>query len=334
MVVVNFDLALTARGDAASGMGAAFGELSARLQGRASALFVVLAGVGIGLLQRSRGERIRRVLARRGVLLIVLGCLLLVVWPADILHYYGTWFLLAAALVGVPPRGLGLLAAVVVLAFWVLAIAGVDYEAHWNFATLEYAGMGTADGLVRHLVFNGFHPTLPWFGFLLTGWALSARLSSAGGGAGRIALIGVLCWAGAELLAGSIGGGELADLLRTDSMPPGPLYMVAAGGAAVALIALLARRERRASPGHREPLVHRVLGAVGRMALTLYVGHVALGILPAYLVTDLTTGPRWSDATAGWVTLGWLATATAVTYNLDRRGHRGPLEVLFRRLGG
>jgi len=43
----------------------------------------------------------------------------------------------------------------------------VDYEAGWDFTTLTYTGFWTIDGFVRNLFYNGFHPVIPWFAFML-----------------------------------------------------------------------------------------------------------------------------------------------------------------------
>ena len=50
-----------------------------------------------------------------------------------------------------------------------------DYETGWNWRSLEYTGLWTADGLLRHLFFNGFHPVVPWTAFLLLGMWLGRQ---------------------------------------------------------------------------------------------------------------------------------------------------------------
>ena len=78
--------------------------LGDRIEGKAGALFVVLAGVGVSLrahrgldFERTRIER--RALLERAAILMSLGLLLMHLWPWDILHFYGVYLLLAIPLV-------------------------------------------------------------------------------------------------------------------------------------------------------------------------------------------------------------------------------------------
>lgn len=332
MVLVNFDLAL------GSQVGPVWvGRLVESVQGRASALFVVLAGIGIQLLSRSRGSMIRATLTRRGVALLGLGLLLLPLWPADILHFYGAWFLLAIPCLGWRPRALGAFAVLVILLFPALLVAGIDYERHWNFETLEYTGLLSLDGMVRHLTINGFHPTVPWFAFVLMGMAVAERLLDRSRSPIPLAwAFGALALA-AKLIGDSLVEGldpEIAPLLGTDSMPPGPLYMLSAGSTALAITSLCVAWGRAQAAGHGAGVhgVARVLAATGRAALTLYVAHVLTGVIPPYLFYEAAAGPGWSRpaVTAWW--LIWSGVGMGYAAHLARASRAGPLERAFRRV--
>ncbi len=328
MVLVNFELAL--------GAGATGTSLSGPVQGRASALFVVLAGVGIWLISQSRAAGARATLLRRGVVLLGGGLLLFTVWPADILHFYGLWFLMAGLLAGATARTYAVLGIVTCFAFPALLALGIDYERHWNFGTLEYASPWSADGLLRHLLFNGFHPTVPWFAFLCAGFALAPKLLAERAPLLRIAAISGAIAAGTEWifrsLSASAGSLDEEALLNTASMPPTPPYIVAAGATAICALALcLATSKRLLRPG---PLhtPFRLVASAGRFALTLYVGHVLVGILPFHL--DPAAPPKWGSPSVALWWLAWCTLAFAAAAFAESRGKRGPLEVLFRRLGG
>lgn len=326
MVLVNFDLAL-------GGGGASVSSLA---QGRASALFVVLAGVGIWLITQSRGNGARKTLVRRGAVLFAGGLLLFTVWPADILHFYGLWFLLAGLLAGASPRAYAVLGIVVCFAFPVLLALGFDYERHWNFLTLEYTSPWSKDGFVRHLLFNGFHPTVPWFAFLCAGFALAPKLLAKRPPLLRIAAISGAIAAATEATFWTLAKGadslDEAALLNTASMPPTPPYIVAAGATAVCVLSLcLATSRHLLKPGLlRTPF--RFTASAGRFALTLYVGHVLIGILPFHL--DPASPPRWEGHEVAFWWLAWCTLAFVAAGLAESKGKRGPLEVLFRRLGG
>ncbi|MEM9381970.1 MAG: heparan-alpha-glucosaminide N-acetyltransferase domain-containing protein [Planctomycetota bacterium] len=337
MAIVNFDLALS-DGSGPAWLGAAIESV----QGRASALFVVLAGVGLVLLGRSRGARTRRTVLRRGLVLFTAGTLLLPLWPADILHFYGAWFLLAAPLLGPEGRGPSTVfcaaaATAVVALFPALLVAGVDYERHWNFETLEYAGLFTADGFPRHVLFNGFHPTVPWFSFVLLGmavarWVLDPRRSALPLAAAAAAV--AVATETAAPYAVAAAGRELGPLFDTASIPPGPPYVVAAGATAVAVLALCVAAGRRPARWRATRAAREVLGAAGRCALSLYVLHVVTGIVPPHLVAGDAGPPAWSRAqVATWWAI-WCALAFGGATWLARRGKAGPLEWLFRRVTG
>ncbi|MGR3616785.1 MAG: heparan-alpha-glucosaminide N-acetyltransferase domain-containing protein [Paracoccaceae bacterium] len=107
MVLVNFRIAanVTPMGDWPS-------LITSMLEGRAAALFVVLAGIGIALARPSAA-----LMLRRGVFLFVLGLANLTIFDADILHFYGVYFLLAIPFVTASPRTL-------TGAFWVILAFG------------------------------------------------------------------------------------------------------------------------------------------------------------------------------------------------------------------
>jgi len=140
------------------------------LSGRAAATFVVLAGIGLGL-ARHRDDTMALTL-RRAVFLGVIGCLNMLIFPADILHYYAVYFVIGALCLRWSVRRLLIGIAIANAVFLVLLLT-LDYDAGWNWTTLDYSGFWTPSGFVRNLFFNGWHPVFPWVGFLLLGLALS-----------------------------------------------------------------------------------------------------------------------------------------------------------------
>ena len=95
MVIVNFKVVLGEKGDSWVKL------LASVFDGKASATFVVLAGVGIALgtnsalrindLSKLRVAQIK--IAKRALFLFVIGLSYMVIWPADILHFYGVYML-------------------------------------------------------------------------------------------------------------------------------------------------------------------------------------------------------------------------------------------------
>ena len=127
---------------------------------------------------------------------------------------------------------------------------------------------------MRHLLFNGWHPVLPWLAFFLWGMGLAKlplqearcqRRLLGGGLAVFLLCRGLSAWLPAWLPA-------WAPLLGLAPLPPAPLYIFSAGGLATALIgACLCWGQARAGG----PLTLR---ALGRCTLSVYLAHVLLGM--------------------------------------------------------
>src|SRR5260221_6244762 len=146
------------------------------LDGRAAALFIILAGIGTSL--RTRGDAAplagdpeegdavdlrqvaRRILVRRGIFLLVAGFLNLVIWKGDILRVYGVSLIVAAGLIDASNRRLLQTALSFLLAFVVL-MGLFDYDTHWNWDELIYGDIWSPAGIVRNLLYDGFRRVFP-----------------------------------------------------------------------------------------------------------------------------------------------------------------------------
>lgn len=250
------------------------------LEGRAAALFVVLAGVGLGLAAERTGKAFTPVVLKRAAFLLVVGLVNSLVFPADILHFYAFYFLIGAICLGMRSRRLWALSAGVILLFPILLFV-FDYDRGWDWETLTYDGFWTADGFVRNLLFNGWHPIIPWSAFVVIGIAISRfRLD-------RVRTQIVMLLTGAAIAVATegaswvLGQTVLADdpelhiaFLTTSVIPPTPLYMVASAGTAVACIGggLLV------TPALRSIGMLKVFTRTGRQTLTLYIAHILLGM--------------------------------------------------------
>jgi uncharacterized protein len=327
MVLVNFELSLTKSAEPSW-----LATATSLVQGRASALFVVLAGFGLQLMARAQGDlgRTRVVVLRRALFLAVIGYAFLPLWPADILHFYALYFVVGAIALGWSERGLWVAATSFIVAFFVFGLP--VHHRGWNYETLEYAGLWTLEGGLRNLFLNGFHPVLPWCAFLLWGMWLARHYCSGALRGPRPILVCSTVAVAIELASrvltmGAAGDEELVTLVGTASIPPVPLYMYAAGATATAVLLgwLFVVDEREALPRRLlRPLAH-----TGQLALTLYVAHVVVGI-GAFHETgaDLTL----PETVAWWA--GFCVLAVAASHAYRAFFATGPLEWLLRRAGG
>ncbi|ARZ74356.1 hypothetical protein CCR98_09270 [Stenotrophomonas sp. WZN-1] len=323
MVLVNFRLALAVPAEGTSWLAGVF----RLLEGKASATFVTLAGLGLVLAtQRSGWMQASMQTWRRAAFLLALGLLNLTLFPADILHYYAVYFALAVLWLRASPRVLlASIVALAVVSFW--ALLHWNYSEGWNWQTLEYADLWNWPGAVRNLLFNGFHPLLPWMCFFLLGMLLARLPLSQPRVQLALLLLGVLLLGAGQGVQCLAQGTPWQAWLGTQPMPPGPAYVLTGAGAACSVIAACLWLTRVHPGDWLEPFT-----AAGRMTLTLYVGHILLGMGTLEWL-GLLDGSASLPAVLLWALL-FLMLATGAAWLWSWRFARGPLEAVMRRIAG
>jgi uncharacterized membrane protein len=292
--------------------------------GRASALFAVLAGVGLALARATPGGAC----ARAAVVAAIGLTLGLVDAPvAIILVHYGVLFCCAAPFLRLPARVLGPLAAAWLVLSPVLAHLLRPLVPPGPGGNPSWLSLSDPARLLTELVLTGYYPVLQWAGYLLAGLAVGRLALQRTAVASALLAAGALVATAAAVvsaaLLGPLGGSAFVDTsLRTyGTTPTGtwwwlavasphsgtPFDLLHTAGSAVAVLGgwlLLARAARTA-------LVP--LAAAGSMTLTLYSLHVlALGLglrsLAAHAVLAVAGATLWRST-----------------------GQRGPLEALATR---
>jgi uncharacterized membrane protein YeiB len=331
MVIVNFKIAMGVEGGTGS-----LGFLVTAIEGRAAATFIVLAGIGLGLAGVKGLDQTITVTIKRALFLLVIGLLNMTIFDADILHYYAFYFLFGVLLL---PRGKWVLIGTLIalnLAF-VIMILTLDYDAGWNWNSYIYSGFWTPIGFVRNLFFNGWHPVIPWLGFLLFGIVLSRVTLANRRTQLKLVAGGAIAFATAEGLSALLlfwllpERADLAELLTTAPVPPMPLYMLAGIGAGCVVVGLCLL----ISDGLMKTGILRLLAPAGRQTLTLYIAHVLIGMgtLEAFGMLDGQTGEQ-TVGQAVAASLLFCAIATLYALIWSRWFKRGPVEALMRKCAG
>lgn len=146
--------------------------------GRASALFALLAGVGLALASGGttvpRGETLRRACVAtsvRAALLVVVGLIIgtLDSGVAVILVYYGLFFVAALPFLGARPVVLLPLAAAWAVLAPVLSHVWRQDMPAGSGGNPTFATLAEPVELLRELVLTGYYPALPWMAYLLAG---------------------------------------------------------------------------------------------------------------------------------------------------------------------
>lgn len=312
MVIVNFGVVMAAEG-----------PLFDALAGKAAATFVILAGIGIGLSRIAPGD-----LMRRAAFLFVIGMVNALIFPADIIHFYAVYFVFAALVLRASARALFGMAGLIILAGAGFILL-LDYDAGWDWQTLDYAGFWTVSGFLRNLIFNGWHPVFPWLAFLLVGMGVARMDLGRGAVQARLCGLGLgLALAAAAASRGVIGlsgDPEIALIAGLGPIPPMPIYMVMGIGSGLAVIGGVLWLSPRLAP------VTALLAQPGRQSLTLYVAHIVLG-MGAMEAMGLIGAGDGRQALI-WA-FGFCVIAAIYAHIWARIIGRGPLEALMRRLTG
>lgn len=300
--------------------------------GRASILFVVLAGLGVSLLagDRSPGRLSSAAtkLAFRAALLLPLGLALqeLDTNVLVILQYYALYFLVAAAVVPLGDRMVLALSGVLVVAGPVAYIGLGLAQPGWFAAGGPAAWTDEPTQILRDLLLTGSYPLATWSGPVVFGvWlgrrdlrSTTTRVRLLLGGCAGAGLAYGLAWALTERYGNPTAQLSWTQLVVAEAHSQMPLWLAGAMGTATAVLGaslLLASRLPRLS----WPLV-----ATGQLALTVYVGHLlVLAAWPELLQRDTVGGAARTVAVFTLVTAAlctaWRALAS-----------RGPLEAALR----
>lgn len=293
-----------------------------RMEGKWAAVFVVLAGVGIGL-QAAKASTalaratLRRSLLTRAVILLAIGIVHQHWWTWDILAFYGVYIAASVVFLRAPSSVL-----------WG-AIAAMSVASGWQWMHFERPDLNfwTLEGALGKLFFWGNHPAVPWFSLLLFGLLL-ARLDLRSTVVRHrlfVAAFVVLCVAEALNLRVRDGGPgvldpSILDMFRTWPRPTRPGFVVSGiAFATIAILVALALTESRA-----ESRFVVALSAAGQLALTLYIVHVPAVLLPqahGWMPTTLPGVIAYASAFYG------VSVAGALWWR--RRFDRGPLEGLL-----
>lgn len=338
MIIVNFKIVF-------GGEGPEWVKTFADLfTGKAAAAFVVLAGVGIALMTNSSLQpgmesifKERRLkIAKRALLLFLIGTSYLVIWPADILHFYGIYMLITLLLLRSNEKIiLGI--AIGMILVYPITMAIWDYETAWNFTTLKYADLWSVNGFVRNLFYNGFHPVLPWTAFMLIGLWFGRKDLTNNAFVKKTFQVSVGYFLGIQALSylsiHLLGGGnpeqikELIIVLGMSPMPPLPIYMFNGIAFAIALITGCILLCNRFSGNW----LLSALQKTGQLALTFYVAHVLIGMGIPEALNSTGMGQYSIVFSLGYAVL-FSVCCVLFAVIWSRFFKQGPLEWLLKRL--
>ncbi|WP_430412561.1 DUF418 domain-containing protein [Kordia sp.] len=340
MILVNFKMIFGQEGDSW------LLNFTALFEGKAAALFVILAGIGIAFMTNKaiqnndkvqlRQARIK--IFKRALLLFIIGLSYIIIWPADILHFYGIYMLVTLFFLKGNTRHIifGILSFLLLYPVLMFFIA---YDTGWNFNNYSYTDFWTINGFVRNLFYNGFHPVIPWTAFMLLGLWFGRQDLNNEKFIKKTFIVCVLIVIGMQLFSKALiyilsEGNEkiiteLAPILGTSPMPPLPIYMISSSSVALCVICVCIWFAKRMQHG----LVIKILKSTGQLALTFYVAHIILGIGIVELLSTKALG-EFSIEFSVLYAIVFSSICIAFAGIWTRYKKYGPLEWILRKLTG
>ena len=320
------------------------GAMLTILNGKGAALFCCLAGVSWSIMAQRHSDETHFAsqFFRRAAGLFVLGVVFAkTAWNTEVLSFFGLYMCLCYPLLHAPRW----LLVMVMGALLCLTPVGnlffgefvqSDWRADGSF--IDPHGFGWP--MLRHYVFNGSYPTVPFLVLPLIGLLLG-RVSWTRGLAKRCALyglgLGVLIQCFGFWVAGRASElGALAPHLGCHWLPTTVPFITLGASTAVGLVGLFfwlyPPSHELSSPEEEYPLPRarawsEHLIPLGRLSLTHYVAHVYLVFLPmAWTGFPVVTGLV--------LALGYAWLGTKFSLWCLNRWSQGPLERLLRWIAG
>lgn len=338
MIIVNFKMVFGQHGDSW------LQSFSSVLDGKAAATFVVLAGVGLAFMTnkavKNNDERLLKTsklrIFKRALFLFVIGLSYIFIWPADILHFYGIYMLIALLFIFGKPTTILRLALLLIFIYPILMYV-FTYDIGWDFTTYEYDGFWTLKGFIRNLFYNGFHPVIPWAAFMLVGLWFGRQNLNNNKFVKKALWMSLLVFITVKLISifsiNILSNGdfeiasELSQILGTSPMPPLPIYMLSGCSIAIFVISTCILVSKR----FEQNKIIIALTKTGQLALTFYVSHVVVGMGMIEELSSTAMGDFTLEFSVAYALVFSLCCIVfAIFWTKYKKA--GPLEWLMRKL--
>ena len=319
-----------------SSLESACAAIAAFLEGKAAALFCILAGMTWALQAKraSTSPRYPLYILRRALSLAAIGILLHIrIWPTEILLPLALMMPICVVCYHIGPNAIRLAILLLLVAdLLTVRLLGAFVASDWTPNGLHLADSSLGWQTLRYLVFDGNYPLLPWMVFPLFGMLLSleAQKSVSKRAVGFAAVLSLAFTA--HLYHGWFAShaeslGTYAVYLNVTWVPTSLPFLLLTGSSAAAVISGLLSWE--AARGLPRPLLS--MAPLGRASLTHYILHIGVVFVPLRLIYP---DEQWSIHLGLLATTLYLSFAFPISALWFRRFSRGPLEGFWACLSG
>lgn len=338
MYIVNFNVVFGSYHDQSI-----IGKLMSLFSGNSSTVFVILAGMGIALMT-NRGEytiaektRLRNTILKRATFLFIIGLLLNLIWPADILHFYGCYLFIIAFTIFLNKKNFLWFATASILIFHILVFI-IPYETGWHLEKFQYKDFFTINGFIRNTFYNGWNSIFPWIAYFFLGMYLGKLNWTALKVQRKLFFIGLslfLTVAMVQLISQYILlSEELMLFINADYLPPFLPFILSTSGFGLMLISGFMYLGNKISATQ----LAQNLASTGQMTLTHYVSHVTIGMILFSILTgkNLSEDSIQIEPTKPIYILMFSITYFVFSYYFSKLWTKhfknGPLETLMRKI--
>ena len=319
-----------------------FGKFLNLFVGNSTAIFIILAGMGLSFMMRSKNTShenrtdARKVILKRSWFLLILGLLLFLWWPGDILHFYGGYMHIAAFMLFVPKRFYQFSAAIAIIIFHLLLLI-IPIETGWDFVKFQPVDFWTLSGFIRNTFYNGWNAIFPWIAYFLLGMWMGRLNWNDRITIRNIFFVGLFFFIAFEILRAyariDVFNEDWTRYIMSEYFPPYlPFMILTASFASLVICASIMIGIRFSNT-----VLIKVLSATGRMTLTHYIMHLTFGMVILSSITGKeytgnlqTTEPASAEFIFVFATCFFIF---SICFSLLWSKHfkNGPVELLMRK---
>lgn len=286
MFIVNFNMIFGSYKDEST-----IGQFMSLFSGNSSTIFVILAGMGIALMSNqsyysiNEKIKIRNTILKRAAFLFFIGHILNIVWPADILHFYGWYMFIVAFLLFLERQHFIWLAVLAVIIFHILTLA-IPFDTGWDFENFQYQDFYTIQGFIRNTFYNGWNSIFPWIAYFFLGIYLGKLNWTRKKVQRKMFFIGFILYLtidAVQILSQQIVLSEQVSLfINADYLPPYLPFIISTIGFGLMIISGFMYLGNK----YATLKIMENLAQMGRMTLTHYVAHVLIGMILFSIITS------------------------------------------------
>ena len=264
------------------------GVLNNALQGRFASLFLVIAGLGLGLFKQKYDKNYDIRIIKRAIFFFFVGSINLLYWGPDIIHMYSIYFMMGIVFIRLKKEILMVIMAMNSLVQYIL-LQNLNYELGF---TINYDYFTFT--ILKNLLFDGYYPVIPWSSFLILGILIS-KLDLK-----NMKILWTMFAIGLSILSISIEistspENSFNDIFSMYPYPPNLFFIFSSLGSSMVILSLCLMLSKK--------IKFVSLANIGRLSFTLYQFHLIYGFI---IISIYDFNRPYPEVAIGLTILFWI----------------------------